>query len=145
VPSTAYNKDDTDILPTRIQCTIYCKNPEGLQDSIEFKTAFDPSKTYGLGSIKVEDFGEISVDDDYTRNKPYSYETDPTQVHKLRIGRIKFPTCTWGLPDPMVKLRVEVNVLTTSVGATKSNMLYLDRILLSPVIDKTIEDIKNNQ
>ena len=145
VPSTAYNKDDTDILPTRIQCTIYCKNPEGLQDSIEFKTAFDPSKTYGLGSIKVEDFGEISIDDDYTRNKPYSYETDPTQVHKLRIGRIKFPTCTWGLPDPMVKLRVEVNVLTTSVGATKSNMLYLDRILLSPVIDKTIEDIKNNQ
>ena len=144
VPAQAYDKSDTDVLPTRIQCTIYCKDPEGLQDSIEFKTAYDPSKTYGRGSIKVKGFGNITVDEDYTRNKPYSYETDPTKVDKVYIGRIKFPTCTWGLPDPMVKLRVEVNVLSTSVNVTKSNMLYLDRILLSPVIDETIEDIKNN-
>lgn len=142
VPSIAYNKYDTDILPTRIQCTIYCKNPEGIQDTLEFNSLeAHPSK---LGSIQVVSFGDISVDDDYERKKPYSYQTDPTKVHKIHIGRIKFPTCTWGLPDPMVKLRVEVNVLTTSVGVTKSNMLYLDRILLSPVIDETIKDIKNN-
>lgn len=142
VPSTAYNKYDTDVLPTRIKCTIYCKNPEGIQDTLAFDSADKhPSK---LGSIQVESFGDISIDDDYSRNKPYSYETVPTEVHKTWIGRIKFPTCTMGLPDPMVKLRVEVNVLTDKVGITKSNMLYLDRILLSPVIDKTIEDIKNN-
>jgi len=142
VPSIAYNKYDTDILPTRIQCTIYCKNPEGIQDTLEFNSLeAHPSK---LGSIQVANFGDISVDDDYERKKPYSYQTDPTKVHKIHIGRIKFPTCTWGLPDPMVKLRVEVNVLTTSVGVTKSNMLYLDRILLSPDIVTTIKDIKNN-
>ena len=44
----------------------------------------------------------------------------------------------------MVKFRVEVNVLTSSVGKTKSKNLYIDRVLLSPVIDKSINDIKNN-
>ena len=144
VPSTASDHDPGDNLPTRIQATIYCKTPEGLQDSIEFKTAYDPSKTYGRGTITIEDFGDITIDTDYTRTPPYSYETDPTTVHKVRIGRIKFPTCTYWLPDPMVKFRVEVNVLSTSVGVTKSRNLYIDRVLLSPVIDKSINDIKNN-
>lgn len=145
VPSTASNHDPGDDLPTRIQATIYCKTPEGIQDSVEFKAAYDPSKTYGKGTIQIEDFGEISMDTDYkTSSKPYSYETDPTIVQKVRIGRIKFPTCTYWLPDPMVKFRVEVNVLTSSVGKTKSKNLYIDRVLLSPVIDKSINDIKNN-
>ena len=115
-----------------------------MQDSIEFKTAYDPAKTYGRGTIAIEDFGDITIDSDYTRTPPYSYETDPTTVHKVRIGRIKFPTCTYWLPDPMVKFRVEINVLSTSVGVTKSRNLYIDRVLLSPVIDKSINDIKNN-
>jgi hypothetical protein len=144
VPSTASDHDPADNLPTRIQATIYCKTPEGLQDSIEFKTAYNPSKTYGRGTIMIEDFGDITIDTDYTRTPPYSYETDPTIVQKVRIGRIKFPTCTYWLPDPMVKFRVEVNVLSTSVGSTKSKNLYIDRVLLSPVIDKSINDIKNN-
>ena len=154
VPAQASDHDPGDIyrdtegnihsLPTRIQATIYCKTPEGLQDSIEFKTAYDPAKTYGRGTIKIEDFGEISIDTDYSRTPPYSYETNPDVVHKVRIGRIKFPTCTYWLPDPMVKFRVEINVLSTSVGVTKSRNLYIDRVLLSPVIDKSINDIKNN-
>lgn len=145
VPAIASPHDKLDNLPTRIQATIYCKTPEGIQDSVEFKAAYNPAKTYGKGTIQIEDFGEISMDTDYqTANKPYSYQTDPTIVHKVRIGRIKFPTCTYWLPDPMVKFRVEVNVLTSSVGKTKSKNLYIDRVLLSPVIDKSINDIKNN-
>ncbi len=144
VPSEASSHDYGDDLPTRFQATLYCKNEEGLQDSIEFKTAYDPSKTYGRGSMKIEDFGDISFDTDYPRNNPYSYETDPTKVHYVRVGRIKFPTCTYGLPDPMVKMRIEVNVYTAQVGLTKSKNLYIDRVILSPVIDKTISDIKNN-
>lgn len=58
-----------------------------------------------------------------------------TRVDTVRIARIEFPTCNYGMPDPTVTVTLRCNVGTRETNFSRE--MFLDCIYLKPVDDTT--------
>lgn len=119
VPAIAADTLATDTLPTRFAVTLYWHDATGKEVS-----------------VKVDDKNgaDISYDESARR---YTFLTDPTRVHNIKIGTFEFPTCSYGLDEPQVKAYIEVSLRNSDVtkGLYTKN-LRIDQIKLVPHVDE---------
>lgn len=123
-PATAGDTLSTDTLPTRVTMTVFWHDAKGN----EVSKVFDRNvKTDDV----LLDLGDMVLQ---STTRTYAVETDPKKVHKMKLGTFKFPTCSYGLDQPQVKVLLEVSLRSNEFSKFSQN-LHIDKLMLVPVME----------
>ena len=137
-PMYAADTLTTDTLPTMFSAKVYWREVDGTEKELAINNT-----SASAGSVQIAD-GDIFLDNAYQNStKMYLFKTAGKDVAEIKIGTFKFPTCSYNLPNPEVKLYLEVQGRKPSTKEpnagfekTISQTLHIDAIKLVPRMSK---------
>lgn len=138
VPAKAGDIYTTDTLPTRFKARLFYHDINGKEVSVDIndKTAQTDfvKDTYDNLPAEIKETVESSV---YRATNDFTAFAPADKVKRIRVGRFSFPTCSYGLDQPQVKLLLIVDIRNprSPNPAIYGDNLYIDQISLEPVVE----------
>lgn len=136
VPAIAGDTLSVDTLPTRFEATVYWHDANGKEVSaVVGKDTPETDFTYDDFNSLPAKVQEKTSASEYQGTKSYTAYVDPTQVKKIKIGRFTFPTCSYNLDQPQVKVLITVKVRNPRNNTLFTTSLRIDKLSLEPVAE----------
>lgn len=121
-PALAGDTLTTDTLPTRVTMTVYWHDAKGNEVSKVFdRNVKTDDVVLGLGDMELQ-----------STTRTYAATVDPKKVHQIKLGTFMFPTCSYNLDEPQVKVLLSVSLRSNEYSKFSQN-LHIDQLKLVPV------------